>query len=360
MWEPRKYHELPAWVRAASDPQKIPIPKDTTRYFHGRHYVYRVEYTRDEKGHLHIRNWRRKRISASMMGFIRYYRPFIRVCLIIVCLLCISLFIPWNDLTQAIGDAYNPSTTFNTSPVAHTYPYGYDGRDSLTFTTYGGFSEYLGQEDHSYQYSFEDEVIGDLLGNKYQEQYLASLIDALRRTSPSPERQAKNAIGMVQHIPYFWDRFNDPADTDWYYPYETLHHMRGVCADKSLLLAYLLDKLGYDVVLFDWNRDKGGHMAVGVRCTGGYDYAGSGYAFIESTGPNIPTYVPDTYIGGLVLTPDPSIIHVSESGKALDLSEEYRDAGELQKLESMGQVLDSYHYGRWQALNRKYDLEYET
>lgn len=101
-------------------------------------------------------------------------------------------------------------------------------------------------------------------------------------------------------------------------------------------------------------------MTVGIKCTGEYDYADSGYAFIETTRPTIPTYVPSNYLGGVTLTPNPSIIHVNEGGRALDLSEEHHDAVELRQLEGMGSVLDQYHYAQWQSLNRKYDLQYET
>jgi arylamine N-acetyltransferase len=174
---------------------------------------------------------------------------------------------------------------------------------------------------------------------------------------------------MVQHIPYDWSKF-DSGSKDWYYPYETLYERKGLCGDKSLLMAYVLEKLGYDVVLFQFqDTPDSGHMAVGIRCTEPYDveepsvafdFENTGYAFVETTSPSIITYVPDTYYGGYTISATPGIIHVGTGTQALDVRDEYRDAQTLSSLEAMGPVLDSRHYAQWQHLCEKYDLDVET
>lgn len=254
-----------------------------------------------------------------------------------------------------IGDIIDPSESFKDFPKPHNYPYYAGGRRTLSFTTYGGLNEYFSKESHTYRYNYVDEVIMELLKNSYQDEYLDPFIEQIEKTSSSPETQARVAISLVQHIPYSWNRYSG-MDSDWYYPYETLHNNQGVCSDKSLLLSYLLCQLGYDVVLFEFSD----HMAVGVKCNSQYDFQNSGYAFIETTRPTIITYIPEDYLGGFRVTSNVKIIHVQGGDKSLDVSREYRDAQELKKLDSMGQVLDQYHYARWQALTKKYDLQYDT
>ena len=226
--------------------------------------------------------------------------------------------------------------TFNESPKLQSYSYYLNGRKSLAFTTYGGLADYLAKEDHSYYYDYEEEVIMELLENGYQDEYLETFLEEVRGLSKSPDIQAKIVISLVQHIPYNWGGLYT-ISSDFLYPYETLYRNRGVCCDKSILLAYLLDQLGYDVVLFEWECQ---HMAVGIRCDEGFDFQNTGYAFIETTRPTIISYVSDDYIGGFRITSSPNVIRVSEGGKALDVSQEYNDAQELKKIEAMGTVLD--------------------
>ncbi len=254
-----------------------------------------------------------------------------------------------------IGEIIDPSESFRNSPKSHDYLYYVNGRKTLSFTTYGGLNEHFSKTSHTYRYDYVNEVIMKLLKDSYQDEYLDPFIVEIEGTSISPETQARVAISLVQHIPYSWSRYSGTG-YDWYYPYETLHSDQGVCSDKSLLLAYLLNKLGYDVVLFEFSD----HMAVGVKCNSQYSFQNSGYAFIETTQPTIITYVPEDYIGGFKITSDAKIIHLPGRGKSLDVSEEYRDAQELKKLESMGQILDQYHYSQWQALTQKYNLQYYT
>lgn len=256
-----------------------------------------------------------------------------------------------------------PSTPVSTtiknflqSPKSTTHSYMYQGtRRSITFTTYGGLADHFSEESHSYYHDFEKETIGELLENDYQDENLQPFIQRIRQQSNNPDDQAKIAISLVQHIPYNWDALYS-GSKDWYYPYETLYNNKGVCADKSLLLAYFLNELGYDTVLFDFPQ----HMAVGIKTQPGYDFYGSGYAFIESTRPVIPTYLPDTYYGGFTISPNPNIIHLNGGTRSIDFSAENRDAIRFKQLQSMGQVLDQVNYYEWQRISSYYDLQYDT
>ena len=64
------------------------------------------------------------------------------------------------------------------------------------------------------------------------------------------------------------------------FPIETYVDKSGDCADKSLLLAGILSREGYNVALLSFPKES--HMAVGVVCPGA-DYKNTGYAFVETT-----------------------------------------------------------------------------
>jgi hypothetical protein len=215
-------------------------------------------------------------------------------------------------------------------------------------------------------------IITPLLVNNTQDKYFNDFIGRFTSYTPNKKDRAAIIISFVQHIPYDQvksSKISSNITAGIYYPYETIYLDKGVCSDKSILMAYLLDKLGYDVVLFAWDQPQPGHMAVGIKCDRPYDFAGSGYAFIESTSPSIPTYVPGESVGGFTITPDPAIIHVpsltgSYSTGKLDLSQEYQDSQEYTALEkrggATGHALNRPDYNRWVALTEKYDLQYKT
>lgn len=382
MWESRRYENLPEWLKKVSNPDKFTITKPFTKYFKGKYYVYKVLYERDNNGKIRVRYWRKKRKNSS-----KSHKPnnsknrtLIWAIGILFCIFVIIIFfgpvigLSGNTLTSdsstettdnpteslvgylsSIGNSIDPTTNFEDNPKTINYPYYNNGRKFLSFTTFSGLSDYFKDESHYYYHDFEDEIVMELLRNDYQDEYLSSFIDQIKHTSSSKDMQARNTISLVQHIPYDMTRYYSD-ESDWFYPYETLYNNQGVCCDKSILLAYLLEKLGYDVVLFEFSD----HMAVGIKCESGYDFANSGFAFIETTTPTVITYEPDEYIGGFQLTNNPNIIHVSDGGLSLDVSQEYADAQELKQLNAMGSVLDQSHYNRWQTISTKYDMLYDT
>lgn len=375
-WEPIDYHQLPGWIKRVSRPRRW-VRKTHIKFFQGKHYKYKVLYDVSE-GRLRIHYWRsirkQKQVSSSLVSVFFF--------LILIGLGCWFLFFNQvgyqretilitdsgtSNITSNVGQTTLP--TVKTLPPTTTSPPSYkilpkttpfyfmsDGtRHTVRFTTYGGLVDYFAKESHSYYDDAEQEVIMELLEDDLQDEYMAPIITQIKKESTSPDEQARIAISIVQHIPYNWGGLYG-FSMDWHYPYETLHGNKGVCADKSILLAYLLNELGYNVVLFEFSS----HMAVGIKTTSSYDFQRTGYAFIETTRPTIITYVPDEYIGGFRITESPHLIYVQGGTRSLDVSQEYRDATELKKLENMGSVLDQYHYIRWESITSKYDLQYDT
>jgi hypothetical protein len=78
----------------------------------------------------------------------------------------------------------------------------------------------------------------------------------------------------VQAIPYGTPRWRIEP------PAALLAQGRGVCSDKSVLLAAMLLHEGYDTSVWVFAREH--HVAVGVRGAGS-GFRGSGYAFVETT-----------------------------------------------------------------------------
>lgn len=85
---------------------------------------------------------------------------------------------------------------------------------------------------------------------------------------------------FVQSIPYDTEK---PASIDRAprFPVETIVDGRGICSDKSLLLAGILSHEGYAVSLLQFFAEN--HLTVGIPVSDGYAYRGCGHAVIEST-----------------------------------------------------------------------------
>jgi len=115
---------------------------------------------------------------------------------------------------------------------------------------------------------------------------LAEEINSTVRDEGFDEYEKVNfAIAFVQSLPYTSDWVTTPYDEYPRYPVETLVDGGGDCEDTSILMAAILDSMGYDVVLIN----PPGHLAVGVLGGGGisgsyYVHDGKKYYYVETTG----------------------------------------------------------------------------
>jgi len=149
--------------------------------------------------------------------------------------------------------------------------------------------------------------------------YISALTEKLTATA---ERDGFNefqtvemVISFVQSLPYTFDSTSTPYDDYPRYPLETLVDNGGDCEDTSILLASLLEKMGYGVVILDLPN----HVAVGIK--GGenvygtyWQYGGNKYYYIETTGSGWPIgQLPEEYEGVTAriypLVPVPIIQH---------------------------------------------------
>jgi len=386
-WEPVKYRDLPNWVKEDSKPRRW-VRYTYKTVFYGDPYDYLVQYTVNQ-GTLTISYWRTahtfKRVKkpvkkiphpsswllygviifiVAAAGIISLYQflPSLSIPLPAISPPVITGEVP--DLSSTSLPTQSPTppattlpdTNYRQSPKTTSFSYVIDGnRRSMSFTTYGGLSDFFSNKSHSYHYDPDTGVIAELLDNEDQNENMRPFIDMIRKRSTTSDDQAKIAINLVQRIPYNGNRYNRTA-TDWYYPYETVHNNKGSAADKSVLLAYILNELGYETVLFEFSN----HMAVGVKSSSKYAFYDTGYAFIETTRPTIITYVPETSYGGFRISLNPRIIHLSGGRRVLDVSAEYGDARRMQQLEEMGGSLNQSYRAELAKISDKYDLDYTT
>jgi len=386
-WEPVKYRDLPDWVKEDSKPRRG-VRNTYKTVFYGDPYDYMVQYTVDQ-GTLTLSYWRIAHTFKRVKKPAKKIPPLstrLLYCVIILAVAAAGIvflyqFLPPMSIpspaisppaiTSEVPNLSSPSqptegstppattlpdTDFRQSPKTTSFSYVIDGdRRSLSFTTYGGLSDFFSNKSHSYHYDPETGVFIELLENEVQNENMQPFIDMIRKQSTTSDDQARIAISLVQHIPYNGNRYNRTT-TDWYYPYETLHTARGSAADKSILLAYILNELGYETVLFDFSN----HMAVGVKSSSKYAFYDTGYAYIETTRPTIITYEPDTSYGGLRISSDSRIIHLSGGRRAMDVSAEYSDAMRMKQLEEMGGSLNQSYRAELVKISDKYDLNYVT
>ncbi len=119
--------------------------------------------------------------------------------------------------------------------------------------------------------------------------YIERLVEIINEVAAREEYEkyqtVEFATAFVQSLPYTADSVTTPHDNYPRYPVETLVDNGGDCEDTSILLASLLNSMGYGVVLIELPE----HYAVGVK--GGeniygthYEYEGDNYYYIETTG----------------------------------------------------------------------------
>jgi len=184
----------------------------------------------------------------------------------------------------------------------------------FNYEVYGGLDDYLSNKSRAIWYyegeqepTNKDFIIRDL-DEPIQKRYLLGLVKKIEEQSSDKKEQARVAISIVQGIPYDWEAFNT-GNVEGRYPYEVLYDMKGVCMEKSDLLAFLLRNLGFGLAIFEFDLES--HRAVGIKCDNG-NY-GSNYCFIEATDYYPIGQIPYEYVGGVdIKDAIPEIIIISD------------------------------------------------
>jgi hypothetical protein len=122
--------------------------------------------------------------------------------------------------------------------------------------------------------------------DRFYDDLLAGFREVRDERALDGDRYLELIAAAIQQLPYV-----SAAGSAAKYPVETWADGSGDCDDKTLLLAGLLAREGYRVALLVFLPES--HMALGVGCPDGYDFAGTGYAYLEVTNASMVGIPPD-------------------------------------------------------------------
>jgi hypothetical protein len=156
---------------------------------------------------------------------------------------------------------------------------------------------------------------------EHQGPFFESVLAATRAVRDSrgldADRYAELLTVFVQSLTYE----TDPVDLSPKFPVETFVEGAGDCDDKTLLLAGLLAREGYDVAIMLFEAEQ--HVALGIR-SAELPYEGTSYAFVETTSAGFVGMVPDTLAGGTVLESEPRLFRIGDGATAYTAADDVR------------------------------------
>ena len=172
-------------------------------------------------------------------------------------------------------------------PVLKIYDWLYREKSYYVYLCYQSEAEGNISEDRSRRYDYWN-FVGDPYSNGSVSIVTDLLTNISRQEGFSEYERVEFAIAFVQSLPYTYDNVTTPYDDYPRFPSETIYADGGDCEDTSILMAAVLKKMGYDVVLLELPR----HMATGVSCNpsdfdytvSSYPYNGRDYCYLETTG----------------------------------------------------------------------------
>jgi len=165
-------------------------------------------------------------------------------------------------------------------------------RDSLKNYSYRSDSPPLDLREAFYSLFLKIKTGDDSLDN-----LIRSLKSIAVKNSWSDDELLEFTLALVQYIPYDEAKIGiNNANTNPYFPYETLYLNKGVCSDKTFLAVALLRKLGYGAAILDFPEIN--HSALGLACPPEYSVAQSGYCYVETTNYFPPGVIPQSIANG--------------------------------------------------------------
>ena len=194
--------------------------------------------------------------------------------------------------------------------------------DYLNFTVYGGANNYFLNISKPYKFFTDEKATRKdyklvQINDPIQRELLISLVVQIQNISNNKDDQMRIATSLVQNLPYGSSnemfKFLGQEINYTRYPYEILYDGYGDCEEKSSLLVFLLKEIGYGTASFYYQQEN--HESVGIACPYEKSYLGSGYCFIETTGPSVMTNYNGNYEFGKLSNPE---IVILSSGFSLE------------------------------------------
>jgi hypothetical protein len=228
-----------------------------------------------------------------------------------------------SDLKNVISD-FTDTSIQHENPINKSYPVysnlGVNGINTIELTLHESVYNYF-KNDAPHEYSayvipddWEKDYYKMFMSNKKDKYVINEIVNQITTSTESEGDVAVKSIALfVQKIPYDWEGFNS-NDIHLKYPYETLYENKGVCSEKAILMAKLLNELGYGVALFVY--EVGDHMAVGIDCPYDKSNYNSGYCFIEPSDVYPIGQIPQEYVGGADIRNEIPLVYPISQGKS--------------------------------------------
>jgi len=236
-------------------------------------------------------------------------------------------------------------------------------KGSIDFSLYKGLTTYLSFLPKVINYNQGQEPIKSdfkllRIDEPNQEVLMQPLIKEIQNLAPDDKvNQARIAISLVQNIQWGASdeevTFGDQTVGNSRYPYEVLYDNQGLCGEKSELLAKLLKDIGYGLAIFYYPSEN--HEALGIKCPVEESLNGTGYCFVETSGPSIISDSSIVYAGGIKLTSSPEVVLISNGISLPSGLPEYHDADILSGLRNQSSLGPIASY-RFNLLENKYGL----
>lgn len=256
-----------------------------------RRNFHRKYTKRHLKRRHHFNNFERKRNYSSIFWIIFFVAIFL-------------IIFYWEDISNKLPN----EEIGHLNPINKSYPVNFNGLNKIEITLHNSVYDYFVDED---SFLYEGDSYEKFLTNKNDEYIIKEIVNqTINATNSEGDKAVRTLVMFVQKIPYDWESLTSQS---YYmkYPYETLYTNMGICSEKSILLAKLLDELGYGVALF--NYVFADHMAVGIACPYEKSNFKTGYCFIEATDIYPIGEIPQEYVGGAdIRNTIPQIIIISE------------------------------------------------
>jgi hypothetical protein len=196
-------------------------------------------------------------------------------------------------------------------------------RANKTVTRIGNAREHDWIDD--YFPAFVQEIHHD----SFYDDLLAEFRSVKEELDLDDDRYVELLTTFAQAIPYY----TDPDVLEPKFPVETFVDGVGDCDDKTLLLAALLAREGYDVAGLLFEPEK--HVALGIRTQHG-DFEGTGYAYTETTTNARIGTVPEHFAGGVELNSEPRVFTIGTGTRRYGSG---HDGGERRRAWGIGELL---------------------
>jgi len=260
------------------------------------------------------------------------------------------------------------ASSYQSEPKNITLKYVLKGQEfEINFTVYKGMADYLSNLSKVLSYHGDKSPLRKdfklrNIDEPQQREFLLPLVKKIQDTTFDKEDQVRIAISAVQNIPFGESdkvvKFRGGNEVAYErYPYEVLYDVKGVCGEKSELLAFILRELGYEVAFFYHKEEN--HESLGIRCPLEHSLGETGYCFVETTGPSIITDESIEYVGGVKLESSPQVILISNGSSLGDDWHEYKDADSIEEINSLLENngwVGPINYFKLKSLKQKYRL----